>query len=524
METKFTQFLRSGGSGGYVLSRHTNGVVVRPLSRKADIPGLAALQQQFATNLDFADQINVDLLLRFTRDGFQVPLSAADLADVSGDKAAAIQAWSERLETIWADHGERPSRFNSVRRAMEENLITSFSGLINERRQRALGIDQYIWRSRDDDKVRYVHAENDDKVFVWDNPPETGHPGQAYNCRCFAEPNLFEEPECKPDIVAAQIAHAEGVEDGIWAAIKDALSGIWQTLREIPEDYRWVRRFDTLVEREEAGSISPTEQAELDEMRLARDNRIEEIKEFWREFPETANAFAEYVAAVEERPDTVLSEYLLCRATLAQVQEAARERGYLRTLMFTAIAPAGLAARALRRRGKSGDTTDPDRLRDELLDEAQNARRLPSDPGWDTIDNLGIQWGGPIKEQGGPWEDHLELPGHLGDRTPDSFKAFDFWDRDAGIATSAKTLDTRAPGYVDRPSRIYGALKRYIDQIDGFDGSNLNAFPLRPDQIDLKRLELAIPNDTTPEQFTQIQRAIDYAESLGIDVEVSRIQ
>ncbi len=145
METKFTQFLRSGGSGGYVLSRHTNGVVARPLSRKADIPGLAGLQQQFATNLDFADQINVDLLLRFTRDGFDASLSVADLEDVSGDKAAAIQAWSERLETIWSDHGERPSRFNSVRRAMEENLITSFSGLINERRQRALGIDQYIW-------------------------------------------------------------------------------------------------------------------------------------------------------------------------------------------------------------------------------------------------------------------------------------------------------------------------------------------------------------------------------------------
>ena len=277
METKFTQFLRSGGSGGYVLSRSTRGMIARPLSRKADIPGLTTLQRQFATNLDFADQINVDLLLRFTRDGFQVPLSATDLADVSGDKAAAIQAWSERLETIWADYGERPSRFNSVRRSMEDNLITSFSGLINERRQRALGIDQYIWRSRDDNKVRHEHAGHDDKVFDWDNPPETGHPGQAYNCRCFAEPYLLEEPQCQPDLAAAQAAHGEGTQDGVWAAIKDILSGIWQTLSEIPEDYRWVQRFDVLVERERSGTITPTEQAELDEMRLARDERIEEI-------------------------------------------------------------------------------------------------------------------------------------------------------------------------------------------------------------------------------------------------------
>jgi|TARA_Y100000588_G_scaffold351293_1_gene402991 hypothetical protein len=60
--------------------------------------------------------------------------------------------------------------------------------------------------------------------------------------------------------------------------------------------------------------------------------------------------------------------------------------------------------------------------------------------------------------------------GGLGERTPDNFKTFDFFDEDRGLATSAKTLETRAPGYADRPSRIFGALKRYIDQIDKFGG------------------------------------------------------
>ena len=279
-----------------------------------------------------------------------------------------------------------------------------------------------------------------------------------------------------------------------------------------------------LSARERFGTLSDEEQAELDDMRQAVEDRIEDIKEFWGDFPETAEAFAEYAYAVETRPGIVMDEYARCRATLAQVEEATRERAYLNTLIALNVAPAGLAAKLLRRRGRRGDTSDPGRLRDELLDEAQNARRLPSDPDWDTIDNPGIQWGGPIKEQGGPWEAHLERLGGLGDRTPDNFKTFDFWDSDAGIATSAKTLDTRAPGYVDRLSRIYGALKRYIDQIDGFDGSNLNYFPLDPNEIELKRLELAIPNDTTPEQFTQIQRAIDYAVRLGIDVNVRRVR
>lgn len=114
--------------------------------------------------------------------------------------------------------------------------------------------------------------------------------------------------------------------------------------------------------------------------------------------------------------------------------------------------------------------------------------------------------------------------GGLGDRTPDNFKTFDFWDSDARIATSAKTLDTRAPGYVDRPSRLYGALKRYIDQIDSFEYDNKKGIEINADDITLKRLELAVPDGTTPEQFTQIQRAIDYAESLGIDVNVRQIQ
>ena len=30
--------------------------------------------------------------------------------------------------------------------------------------------------------------ENNSKVFAWDNPPPTGHPGEDYGCRCRAEP------------------------------------------------------------------------------------------------------------------------------------------------------------------------------------------------------------------------------------------------------------------------------------------------------------------------------------------------
>lgn len=46
----------------------------------------------------------------------------------------------------------------------------------------------YIWRTRQDGLVRDDHAANDGKIFAWDNPTPTGHPGDGYNCRCWAEP------------------------------------------------------------------------------------------------------------------------------------------------------------------------------------------------------------------------------------------------------------------------------------------------------------------------------------------------
>jgi len=45
----------------------------------------------------------------------------------------------------------------------------------------------YIWRTVGDGKVRSAHAKRNGKTFSWDAPPEGGHPGEAYNCRCRAE-------------------------------------------------------------------------------------------------------------------------------------------------------------------------------------------------------------------------------------------------------------------------------------------------------------------------------------------------
>ncbi len=46
---------------------------------------------------------------------------------------------------------------------------------------------QYIWRTVQDDKVRGSHAARAGEAFSWTNPPEGGHPGEDFGCRCWAE-------------------------------------------------------------------------------------------------------------------------------------------------------------------------------------------------------------------------------------------------------------------------------------------------------------------------------------------------
>jgi SPP1 gp7 family putative phage head morphogenesis protein len=38
----------------------------------------------------------------------------------------------------------------------------------------------YVWRTRDDKKVRPSHAANDGRIFAWDDPPPTGNPGDDF--------------------------------------------------------------------------------------------------------------------------------------------------------------------------------------------------------------------------------------------------------------------------------------------------------------------------------------------------------
>ena len=191
MQQKFSDFLRHGGSGQYVLSQRHGRTIGQnlTLSLKSTIPSYSALRADFSNRLDQAAAENARMLLNALTPPDTVPnVIEADLRDVSDAKEKALIAWDTRLEHIFNEYQNHPQRLRPLRSAMEERLLRAFAGLINQLRQEDLGIEQYTWRSQDDTKVRDSHAEHDDQVFRWDDPPAGGHPGEAHNCRCYAEP------------------------------------------------------------------------------------------------------------------------------------------------------------------------------------------------------------------------------------------------------------------------------------------------------------------------------------------------
>lgn len=93
-----------------------------------------------------------------------------------------------RASEIASDLEERAGVAESRSALIARDQVLKFNGELNKVRQQDLGIDSYVWRTVKDNRVRDEHAELDGQTFSWDDPPEPGHPGEDYQCRCYSEP------------------------------------------------------------------------------------------------------------------------------------------------------------------------------------------------------------------------------------------------------------------------------------------------------------------------------------------------
>jgi hypothetical protein len=160
--------------------------------------------------------------------------------------------------------------------ATEAWLLRKFQNELNEARQRAAGVTHYVWRSADVSKVRSSHAERDDRVFPWSHSFPDGLPGEAHNCRCYAEPavlngmTILTGRSVPPDL-ADRIADARS--RGLAQAGEDALVGtVTATYDLLRFSYLGYRRlFGIITEEEEAERLAARENI------LAALNRLTEL-------------------------------------------------------------------------------------------------------------------------------------------------------------------------------------------------------------------------------------------------------
>ncbi|WP_244109610.1 phage head morphogenesis protein [Burkholderia cenocepacia] len=127
-----------------------------------------------------------------------IPLEAAERvhrltieALEDSTRAAAISKEIQRSGDV------AKSRADLIARTEVSRAATS----LTEARALAVGSTHYIWRTSGDSDVRPGHRAMEGKVCAWNDPPEVAengrvmrfHPGQIWNCRCWAEPIISED-------------------------------------------------------------------------------------------------------------------------------------------------------------------------------------------------------------------------------------------------------------------------------------------------------------------------------------------
>lgn len=93
-----------------------------------------------------------------------------------------------RVEDIAKDIRERADVSQSRAELIARDQTLKLNGQINQTRQENAGVTSYTWSTSHDERVREEHRELDGKVFQWSDPPEPGHPGEDFQCRCIALP------------------------------------------------------------------------------------------------------------------------------------------------------------------------------------------------------------------------------------------------------------------------------------------------------------------------------------------------
>jgi SPP1 gp7 family putative phage head morphogenesis protein len=107
---------------------------------------------------------------------------------------------SEIRAMLMQTHPEESKKWIRARATLIARTETArTASVLTEARSRAIGVDQYIWKTAGDARVRKSHRALNGTAHSWDAPPLSdppdhhSHPGQIWNCRCTALPIVMEQ-------------------------------------------------------------------------------------------------------------------------------------------------------------------------------------------------------------------------------------------------------------------------------------------------------------------------------------------
>lgn len=141
--------------------------------------------QQVIQNEDLEDILvattseNVNLIRSIPEEYFKKIEQAVYTGTTQGSKAGSLIKQIKDIGNVTTKRARLIARDQS----------SKLNSALSQQRQQNLGIEEYVWRTSQDDRVRESHKSKNGKIFRWDDPPkDTGHPGSDIQCRCVAQP------------------------------------------------------------------------------------------------------------------------------------------------------------------------------------------------------------------------------------------------------------------------------------------------------------------------------------------------
>jgi SPP1 gp7 family putative phage head morphogenesis protein len=137
--------------------------------------------------------------------------TAKQIQDLTIDTLLSGKTQQEMIDEIQDIMGERMDVSDSRAKLIARDQVAKLNGQFTRERQTEAGVDSYVWRTVGDERVRETHEMADGNTYSWSSPPEEtdgNHPGEDYQCRCWAEPILPESLDVSAELLTEELEDA----------------------------------------------------------------------------------------------------------------------------------------------------------------------------------------------------------------------------------------------------------------------------------------------------------------------------